>query len=383
MSGIKSMMNRRNVLTGLAVAASATTLASAAQTKDKAMAKGLEKRTEEEIAKLPRKKVELVDPPYVHEFDQVAKGGPTVYEFRMEIKEEEKEIDDEGTKAWVMSFNGTVPGPLMVVHEGDYVELTLVNPAENEQEHNVDFHGSTGALGGGGLTHVGPGEQVTLRFKATKVGSFIYHCAPGGPMISWHVVTGMSGTLLVLPRDGLKDGDGNPLPFDKIFYIGEQDFYVPKDADGNYKTYSSPSDSYGDTAELMRGLIPTHEVFNGAVGALTGDNAMKANVGDRCLFVHSQANRDTRPHIIGGHGDYVWEAGNIHDKPARDLETWLIRGGSAGVAYYTFRQPGVYAYVNHNLIEAVDLGATGHIVVEGDWDDDLMKQVSAPGPIKS
>ncbi len=27
-----------------------------------------------------------------------------------------------------MTYNGSMPGPLMVVHEGDYVELTLVNP---------------------------------------------------------------------------------------------------------------------------------------------------------------------------------------------------------------------------------------------------------------
>ena len=27
-----------------------------------------------------------------------------------------------------MTFNGSMPGPLMVVHEGDYVEVTLVNP---------------------------------------------------------------------------------------------------------------------------------------------------------------------------------------------------------------------------------------------------------------
>ena len=50
-------------------------------------------------------------------------------------------------------------------------------------------------------------------------------------------------------------------------------------------------------------------------------------------------------------------------------------------ALYTFLQPGVYAYVNHNLIEAVELGATAHFLVDGDWDDDLMKQVEAPGPI--
>jgi nitrite reductase (NO-forming) len=101
------------------------------------------------------------------------------------------------------------------------------------------------------------------------------------------------------------------------------------------------------------------------------------------LFIHSQANRDTRPHLIGGHGDWVWELGKFDDPPAKNLETWFIRGGSAGVALYTFKQPGVYAYVNHNLIEAMELGAAGHVLVEGEWNDDLMKQVSPPGPIKA
>ena len=50
-------------------------------------------------------------------------------------------------------------------------------------------------------------------------------------------------------------------------------------------------------------------------------------------------------------------------------------------ALYTFRQPGIYAYVNHNLIEAVELGATAHFKVEGEWNNDLMEQVSPPGPI--
>ena len=41
---------------------------------------------------------------------------------------------------------------------------------------------------------------------------------------------------------------------------------------------------------------------------------------------------------------------------------------------YTFRQPGVYAYLNHNLIEAVELGALSHVVVEGEWDDNLPRR---------
>ena len=122
----------------------------------------------------------------------------------------------------------------------------------------------------------------------------------------------------------------------------------------------------------MKTLTPSHVVFNGRVGALTGDNALKAKVGETVLFIHAQANRDTRPHLIGGHGDLVWETGSFDDPPATNLETWLIRGGSAGAALYTFRQPGLYAYLNHNLIEAFALGAAAHVQVEGDWNNDLM-----------
>ena len=280
-----------------------------------------------------------------------------------------------------MTFNGSMPGPLMVVHEGDYVEVTLVNPDTNSMPHNIDFHSATGALGGAELTLVNPGEQVVLRWKATRTGVFVYHCAPGGPMIPWHVVSGMNGAVMVLPREGLKDGKGKPLHYDRVYYIGEQDLYVPQDEKGKYKSYDSPGEAYTDTVEVMRKLMPTHVVFNGKVGALTGKNAMTAKVGETVLIVHSQANRDTRPHLIGGHGDYVWETGKFANAPQTGLETWFVRGGSAGAALYTFRQPGIYAYVNHNLIEAVELGATAHFKVEGKWNDDLMTQVKAPAEI--
>ena len=49
---------------------------------------------------------------------------------------------------------------------------------------------------------------------------------------------------------------------------------------------------------------------------------------------------------------------------------------------YTFTQPGLYAYLNHNLIEAFVLGAVAHVKVEGKWNDDLMTQVAKPGPIR-
>jgi nitrite reductase (NO-forming) len=337
--------------------------------------------TEADIENLPRKKIALVAPPFVHEHEQVAASGPQIIEFTMTIEEKPIVIDDEGTTLHAMTFNGSVPGPLMVAHQDDYVELTLINPETNSLAHNIDFHAATGALGGGALTLINPGEQVKLRFKATRTGTFVYHCAPGGAMIPWHVVSGMSGAIMILPRDGLKNEKGEALKYDKVVYIGENDFYIPRDAEGKFKSYESSGDAYADMLVVMKGLIPTHEVFNGKAGSLTGDNALTANVGETVLIVHSQANRDTRPHLIGGHADYVWEHGKFNNAPDRDYETWFIRGGSAGAAMYTFLQPGIYAYVNHNLIEAVELGATAHFKVEGIWNDDLMKQVAAPSPV--
>jgi nitrite reductase (NO-forming) len=326
---------------------------------------------------LERVKIELVTPPFVHAHTQKAVGGPKIVEFTLTIEEKKMILDDAGTEINAMTFNGSVPGPLMVVHQGDYVELTLINPETNEMQHNIDFHAATGGMGGGALTVVNPGDKAVLCFKATRAGVFVYHCAPPG-MVPFHVTSGMNGAITVLPRDGLKDGKDNELAYDRIYYVGEQDFYVPTDERGNYKKYGSAGDAYDDVVKTMRGLIPSHIVFNGAVGALTGENALKAKVGEKVLIVHSQANRDTRPHLIGGHGDYVWATGKFNNAPDVDQETWFIPSGTAGAAFYVFHQPRIYAYVNHNLIEAFEKGAAAHFRVEGDWDNDLMTAVYSP-----
>ena len=78
----------------------------------------------------------------------------------------------------------------------------------------------------------------------------------------------------------------------------------------------------------------------------------------------------------------MWERGNFGDPPMTGLESWIIAAGSAGAMVYTFQQPGTYVYLSHNLIEAILLGAAAHIVVGGEWNYDLMKQVRKPFNIK-
>lgn len=319
-------------------------------------------------------KQELVAPPFLPAHEQVAGEEPVVVEVTLVVEEKKIEVAP-GVKIWAMTFNGSVPGPIIVVHENDYVKLTLVNPPTNTLQHNIDFHGATGAMGGGDLTEVNPGEEATIMFKATKPGVFVYHCAPGGVMVPLHVTSGMNGAIMVLPRDGLKDAKGNHVKYDKAFYIAEQDYYIPKDENGNYKEYATPAEGFGDMLEEFKTLTPSHIVFNGAEGSLTGENALKAKVGDNVLFITSQANRDTRIHLIGGHADLVWLGGSFSDTPATNYETWPVPGGSAVAMMYEFKQPGTYAYLNHNLIEAFLFGAVAQIKVEGEWDDSLMKKL--------
>ncbi len=192
----------------------------------------------------------------------------------------------------------------------------------------------------------------------------------------------MNGAIMVLPKGGLKDDKGNPLRYDRAYYIGEQDYYVPRGKDGNYKRYTSPAHSLADDLAVMKTLTPTHIPFGATVGALTGENAMTAKTGETVLFIHSQANRQSYPHLIGGHGEFVWERGNLAAKPATNLESWVIAAGSAGAFTYTFRQPGTYVYLSHNLIEALLFGARAEVKVDGKWDNDLMEQIKPPSAIK-
>ena len=194
----------------------------------------------------------------------------------------------------------------------------------------------------------------------------------------WHVVHGMNDAIMEPPREGLRDPEGNPIRFDRAYYIGEQDYCLPQDGNGGFVRYDTHAESFGDDLEAMKSLVPTHIVFNGAAGALQGDGPLTARVGENMPIVHAQANRQSYPHLIGGHGDYVWEQGSFSNPPTLDLETWVIARGSTGASIHTIRQPGTYVYLSHILIEAFVYDAKAILEVEGEWNNDLMEQVEAP-----
>ena len=162
------MLTRRNLM--LFAAISSLALASPALADD--------------LPNLARVKVDLVAPPIVHPHEQATKQAPRVVQFKMNIQEKEVQIDDEGTKIHAMTFNGSIPGPMMVVHEGDYVELTLVNPSTNMMAHNIDFHSTTRTPQFSiGLSGAIPSVPILCRVKQVSVHSQTVPATSANPRV--------------------------------------------------------------------------------------------------------------------------------------------------------------------------------------------------------
>jgi nitrite reductase (NO-forming) len=98
-----------------------------------------------------------------------------------------------------MTFNGTVPGPLISVNQGDMVEITLVNQADTV--HSIDFHAGYGpsqALSG----IVESGHNKTWTMRADYPGVFMYHCDGDNLNGIWeHIASGMYGEIVVHPHN--------------------------------------------------------------------------------------------------------------------------------------------------------------------------------------
>src|SRR6266508_5887346 len=128
----------------------------------------------------------------------------------------------------------------------------------------IDLHAVTGPGGGAKATQVAPGESAVIRFKAMNPGVYVYHCA--SPLVPQHIANGMYGLIVVEPPEGLP-------PVDHEFYVMQGDFYLEGDraAHGLHEF----------SLKEMTDEHPNYVVFNGSVGALTGEKALKAKVGDK------------------------------------------------------------------------------------------------------
>lgn len=281
---------------------------------------------------------------------------PAKVRVKMETVEKTMKMDD-GVEYHYWTFDGDVPGRMIRVREGDTVEVEFSNNPSSTVPHNVDFHAATGQGGGAAATFTAPGRTSTFSFKALQPGLYIYHCAVAP--VGMHIANGMYGLILVEPKEGLPK-------VDKEFYIVQGDFYTKgkKGAQG-----LQPFDMDKAIAEQ-----PEYVVFNGHVGAIAGDNALKAKAGEtvRMYVGNGGPNLVSSFHVIGEIFDKVYvEGGKLINE---NVQSTIVPAGGSAIVEFKVDILGSYTLVDHSIFRAFNKGALGQLKVEGAENPEIMTQ---------
>jgi nitrite reductase (NO-forming) len=254
----------------------------------------------------------------------------------------------DGVDYTFWTFGGQVPGNFIRVREGDLVEFTLKNNHHSTVPHNIDLHAVTGPGGGAAASLTMPGGDSKFTFRALNPGLYVYHCAVSP--VPMHIGNGMYGMILVEPREGLPK-------VDREFYVMQSEFYAKPGAAG------APH-----TLDMEKGAAeqPTHVVFNGSVGALTGDGALKAEVGEsiRIFVGNGGPNLVSSFHVIGEVFDHVYTEGGTSISQ-RNVQTTLVPAGGSAIVEFRADVPGNLVLVDHSIFRAFNKGALGMMEISG------------------
>jgi nitrite reductase (NO-forming) len=287
----------------------------------------------------------LTDAPMVP--PPIQRDHPAKVVVHLEVLEVTQPISD-GVEYTFWTFGGKVPGKFIRVRQGDTVEFHLQNHPSSKMPHNIDLHAVTGPGGGASSSFTAPGHESQFTFRALNQGLYVYHCATAP--VGMHVANGMYGLIFVEPPEGLPK-------VDREYYVMQGDFYTV----GKYREKGlQPFDMQKAIEENA-----TYVVFNGSEGALVGDNALQAGVGETVrLFVgNGGPNLVSSFHVIGEIFDRVFTEGG--SRYQENVQTTLVPAGGSAIVEYKVEIPGTYILVDHSIFRAFNKGALGMMKVTG------------------
>ena len=166
-----------------------------------------------------------------------------------------------------------------------------------------------------------------------------------------HIANGMYGLILVEPPGGLP-------PVEREYYVMQSEFYTR----GRYGEEGLESFDLDKAIDERA----TYVVFNGAVGALVGEQALKARVGEtvRLYVGNGGPNLVSSFHVIGEIFDKVYAEGGTVVRQ-ENVQTTIVPAGGSAIVEFRLEVPGTYILVDHSLLRAFNKGALGMLKVEG------------------
>ncbi|HEY5993017.1 MAG TPA: multicopper oxidase domain-containing protein [Gallionellaceae bacterium] len=217
----------------------------------------------------------------------------------MTAKEVDVVVDSKGTKMAAWTFDGQIPGPVVRVTEGDVVNFTLHNPAENKNSHAMDFHAAQ-VSAVDEFAQIKPGETKKFKFEAKVPGVFMYHCG-ASPMVQ-HIARGMYGVIIVDPKGGYSKAYPKP---DREYVLIQQQYFP------DVENYGAMLENVGEKGSLINGQMFRYDGVHDAGRDLVKD-ALHAKPGERVriFFVNANINSPVALHPIASIWDRVYINGN-------------------------------------------------------------------------
>ena len=236
--------------------------------------------------------------------------------------------------AW--TYDGTVPGPVLRVRQGDAVTMRLVN--RTSMTHGLD---TSAAEIVPNLHFDAPAghHNLSYTFRANGPGVFLYPCT-AVPTLS-HVANGMYGMMIVDPRGGW------PHKAHEVMIV-QGEFYGTPDKKGLVA---------GDSRKEMEER-PAFVVFNGMVDRYV-DHPIPIKVGElvRVFFVNAGPNLLSTFHVTGAIFSTVYRGGNPADA-LHGVADFEVGPGDGAVFEFRVHEPGDYTFIDHALARPLK-GAKG------------------------
>jgi nitrite reductase (NO-forming) len=255
------------------------------------------------------------------------------------------------------TIDNKIPGPTLIVNEGDIVEFTIVN--DGKLPHGASIHAANTQTSKY-LGKIYPGDSNTIVFQANMPGVYMYHCAPGGHAIPMHIIFGQYGMMVVKPKKKFElERILNKEP-DIEIYLTQHEFYASgKDAvEGSGK--------------------PMYTAFNGKLFRYV-EEPIVGKPGDyvRINFLNAGPNLLSTFHIVGIIWDFAYWQGNPDNK---QIGGQSVTAGPSDSWVIEFRIPpdeGSYLMLSH-AVGSTDRGAIGLLVCDANGESP--KTVLSDGP---
>jgi nitrite reductase (NO-forming) len=316
--------------------------------------------------------------------EQENTGGGNIKKVTLIASEEDVQISPDnalhpgGVMYRAMVFNGTTPGPVISVDQGDTIEFTLTN--EGEVIHSIDFHAGYGPQAAVGSeasetgANVQPGQSVTWTWSPPFAGVFYYHCGADGLNGVWeHIANGMYGGIVVHPPNE-QPAKEFYVVFGEIYSNNVQGLFTAANGTGtlDLNKFLARNPDLVLTNGMAHKYVPSIGAFS-KIDLNPDAQVFQVQPGEltRWFIVNGGPSDDVAFHFISGMISV--HDGSIQNRyGTQDLndETWNIPPGSGSVIEAVFPSEGIYVGVDHAMNDVLKGAAFAVLATPDSTPDD-------------